>query len=49
MVVRLEGTNAAEGMEILNSSGLDFNTATGFHEAAQMAANLASGADTGGA
>lgn len=40
IVVRLEGTNAAEGMEILNTSGLDFHTAKGFHEAAALAARL---------
>ena len=40
IVVRLEGTNAAEGMEILNTSGLDFHTAKGFHEAAALAAQL---------
>ena len=43
VVVRLEGTNAKEGMEILQNSGLAFHTATGFHEAAQKAANLARG------
>jgi succinyl-CoA synthetase beta subunit len=40
VVVRLEGTNAGEGMEILKSSGLDFHTAKGFHEAAKLAAEL---------
>jgi len=44
IVVRLEGTNATEGMDILNNSGLDFHTATGFHEAAELAARLAGGA-----
>lgn len=43
IVVRLEGTNASEGLEILNTSGLDFHTAKGFHEAAQKAAELAEG------
>ncbi|HID73805.1 MAG TPA: ADP-forming succinate--CoA ligase subunit beta, partial [Thermoplasmata archaeon] len=45
IVVRLEGTNAAEGLEILRGSGLDFHTASGFHEAAQMAADLAGGGE----
>ena len=44
VVVRLEGTNAAEGMDILKDSGLTFHTARGFHEAAEMAAKLAGGA-----
>jgi len=43
IVVRLEGTNAKEGMEILQNSGLDFHTAEGFHEAAKLAAGLATG------
>jgi len=41
VVVRLEGTNAKEGMEIIRNSGLAFHTVTGFHEAAQKAAELA--------
>ena len=40
IVVRLEGTNAEEGMDILKNSGLDFNMAKGFHEAAELAAKL---------
>jgi succinyl-CoA synthetase beta subunit len=44
VVVRLEGTNAKEGIEILNSSGLDFHTVTGFHEAAQKAVEQLGGA-----
>ncbi|MCI0496865.1 MAG: ADP-forming succinate--CoA ligase subunit beta [Thermoplasmata archaeon] len=43
IVVRLEGTNAAEGMRILKGSGLDFHAVVGFHEAAQKAADLAGG------
>jgi len=43
VVVRLEGTNAKEGIEILNNSGLDFHTVTGFHEAAQKAVDLLGG------
>ncbi len=45
IVVRLEGTNAAEGMKILEESGLAFHTATGFHEAAQKAAELGGGGE----
>ncbi len=45
VVVRLEGTNAKEGIEILNNSGLDFHTATGFHEAAQRAVELLGGGE----
>ncbi len=45
VVVRLEGTNAKEGIEILNDSGLDFHTATGFHEAAQRAVELLGGGE----
>jgi len=36
IVVRLEGTNAEEGMTILKESGLDFQTAKGFQEAASL-------------
>ena len=43
IVVRLEGTNAAEAKKIIEESGLDFHTASGFHEAAQKAADLAGG------
>jgi len=48
IVVRLEGTNAAEGIEILENSGLDFHTVTGFHQAAQEAARLAEGKKAAG-
>ena len=41
VVVRLEGTNAREGLDMLKDSGLAFHTAAGFHEAAAMAARLA--------
>ncbi|MEW5937408.1 MAG: ADP-forming succinate--CoA ligase subunit beta [Candidatus Thermoplasmatota archaeon] len=44
VVVRLEGTNAKEGMEILKGSGLNFHVAESFHEAAAAAARLAGGA-----
>jgi len=37
VVVRLEGTNAAQGLQMLQESGLDFITASGFTEAAQQA------------
>ena len=43
VVVRLEGTNAAEGMQILKDSGLDFHIVTGFHEAANKAVELSGG------
>jgi len=43
IVVRLEGTNASEGVDILNRSGLNFHTAAGFHEAAQKAVELSKG------
>ncbi|MCK5309435.1 MAG: ADP-forming succinate--CoA ligase subunit beta [Thermoplasmata archaeon] len=44
IVARLEGTNAKEGIEILNSSGLPFHTISGFKEAAEKAVELAGGA-----
>lgn len=44
IVVRLEGTNAKEGIEIINNSGLDFHTVTGFDTAAQKAVELLGGA-----
>jgi succinyl-CoA synthetase beta subunit len=44
VVVRLEGTNAKEGIEILENSGLDFHTVTGFDTAAQKAVELLGGA-----
>ncbi|MEJ2620946.1 MAG: ADP-forming succinate--CoA ligase subunit beta [Candidatus Thiodiazotropha sp.] len=37
VVVRLEGTNASQGLEMLASSGLDFITANDFTEAARKA------------
>jgi succinyl-CoA synthetase beta subunit len=37
VVVRLEGTNAEQGLKMLDQSGLDFITAHGFTEAAQKA------------
>ena len=37
VVVRLEGTNAEQGLKMLEESGLDFITAHGFTEAAQKA------------
>ena len=43
IVVRLEGTNAKEGIEILNNSGLKFHTVTGFHEAASKAVEMLGG------
>ncbi|MES9941617.1 MAG: ADP-forming succinate--CoA ligase subunit beta [Candidatus Thiodiazotropha sp. 6PLUC2] len=41
VVVRLEGTNATEGLEMLSSSGLDFITANDFTEAAKKAVSAA--------
>jgi len=43
IVVRLEGTNAKEGMKILRDSGMNFHTAKEFQEAAQKAASFAGG------
>ncbi|MGD8588020.1 MAG: ADP-forming succinate--CoA ligase subunit beta [Chromatiales bacterium] len=37
VVVRLEGTNASQGLKMLQESGFDFITASGFSEAAQQA------------
>ncbi|MBT2969238.1 MAG: succinate--CoA ligase subunit beta [gamma proteobacterium symbiont of Ctena orbiculata] len=37
VVVRLEGTNAEQGLEMLETSGLDFQTANDFAEAAKKA------------
>jgi succinyl-CoA synthetase beta subunit len=37
VVVRLEGTNAPQGLRMLKESGLNFITASGFAEAAQQA------------
>ncbi|MCM8921245.1 MAG: ADP-forming succinate--CoA ligase subunit beta [Candidatus Thiodiazotropha sp.] len=41
VVVRLEGTNAQQGLEMLESSGLDFLTAKDFTEAAKKAVTAA--------
>jgi len=41
MVVRLEGTNKEEGMQILESSGLSFITATSMADAAEKAVKAA--------
>jgi len=41
VVIRLDGTNATEGLKILEDSGMDFRVATTFHEAAQKAADAA--------
>ena len=41
IVVRLEGTNSKEGMEILNSSGLSFITAVGMADVAEKVAKAA--------
>ncbi len=41
IVVRLEGTNSKEGMEILNNSGLSFITAVGMADAAEKVAKAA--------
>ncbi|MCU7893302.1 MAG: ADP-forming succinate--CoA ligase subunit beta [Candidatus Thiodiazotropha sp. (ex Ustalcina ferruginea)] len=41
IVVRLEGTNAQQGLEMLESSGLDFLTANDFTEAAKKAVTAA--------
>jgi succinyl-CoA synthetase beta subunit len=51
VVVRLEGTNAAEGRRILVESGLRWNVCEGFEEAARRAVRLAAGGagDGGGA
>jgi succinyl-CoA synthetase beta subunit len=45
VVIRLDGTNAKEGLQILQDSGMDFKVATTFHEAAQMAADAAKGGE----
>jgi len=41
LVVRLEGTNAEEGREILKNSSIDLNVASSFTEGAQKAVELA--------
>lgn len=43
LVVRLEGTNVAEGRRILHESGLRFHTASSMSEAARLIAGLAAG------
>ncbi len=40
MVIRLEGTNVEEGRKILAESGLDFNVARDFKEAAEKVAQM---------
>jgi succinyl-CoA synthetase beta subunit len=44
VVVRLEGTNVAQGQEILRSSGLDFTVARGMKDGAEKTVALARGA-----
>jgi len=44
IVARLEGTNAKEGIEILQNSGLEFHTIADFKEAAEKAVQLVGGA-----
>ncbi|MET0050662.1 MAG: succinate--CoA ligase subunit beta, partial [Candidatus Thiodiazotropha sp.] len=41
VVVRLEGTNAQQGLDMLETSGLDFITAHDFTEAARKAVSAA--------
>ena len=41
MVVRLEGTNVEEGRRILKESGLKFEVAAAFEDAAQKVSRLA--------
>ena len=41
LVVRLEGTNVAEGRRILQESGLRFHTASSMSEAAHLIVGLA--------
>ena len=41
LVVRLEGTNVAEGRRILQESGLRFHTASSMSEAARLIVGLA--------
>ena len=43
IVIRLEGTNAKEGIEIINNSGMEFHTVTGFYEAARKSVELLGG------
>ena len=40
LVVRLEGTNVAEGKEILNNSGIDIVSATDLDDAAKKIVEL---------
>jgi len=44
LIVRLEGTNAAEGSKILRESSIEINVAESFLEGAQKAAELATAA-----
>ena len=44
VVVRLEGTNAAEGLKLIEESGLNFETAKGLKAAAEKAVAAAGGA-----
>ena len=41
IVVRMEGTNVAEGRRILNDSGLNFAVADGMRDAAERVVGLA--------
>jgi succinyl-CoA synthetase beta subunit len=43
LVVRLEGTNVAEGKKLLETSGLKIITASGMKEAAQKAVAASEG------
>jgi len=47
VVVRLEGTNAPQGLQMLGQSGLNFITASGFSEAAERAVVAARAGQTG--
>jgi succinyl-CoA synthetase beta subunit len=42
VVVRLEGTNAIEGKELLEKSGLDFEVAISLQEAAEKVTSVLS-------
>jgi succinyl-CoA synthetase beta subunit len=42
LIVRLEGTNVAEGREILKNSDLDFSVAQDIEDAARMVAKQVS-------
>jgi len=45
LIVRLQGTNAAEGRQILDESGLTIQSATLFHEAAEQVTQTLGGAE----